>query len=252
MNDRRLVSYRVSAATGPICTLSTAIVVACVPVAGQSQTSEAPLNIFGVYGPPPFVGGGPPRIEPEVYPFTEQGRMASEAFEPADDPANTVDCILETMPPIVFSGNPMEIIDEGEQIVMHYERFNTVRTIDMSGNPPPADRTPSELGHSVGRWEGGELIIETTHLLGGAVRNGDLPLSAEAHVTERYWREPGENDLQLRVEVRDPVNYTEPFTMGRAFIWAPDEEIRDYGCVSLGPKDTPPDLDELVRRLEEL
>ena len=40
--------------------------------------------------------------------------------------------------------------------------------------------------------------------------------------------------------------------MGRAFIWAPDEEIRDYGCVSLGPKDAPPDLDELVRMLEEL
>ena len=118
----------------------------------------------------------------------------------------------------------MEITDEGERIVMHYERFNTVRTIDMSGNPPRADRAPSELGYSAGRWEGDELIIETTHLLGGAVRNGDLPLSAEAHVTERYWREPGENDLQLRVEVRDPVNYTEPFTMGRAFIWAPDEE----------------------------
>lgn len=232
--------------------ITTAVVVGCLPAAVQSQTTEAPLNIFGVYGPPPFEGGGAPRIEPDVYPFTEQGRRASEAFEPADDPANTEDCILETMPPIVFSGNPMEITDEGGRIVIHYERFNTVRTINMSGNSPPAGQARSELGYSIGRWEGDVLIIETTHLLGGAVRNGDLPLSREARITERYWREPGENDLQLEVEVHDPVNYTEPFTIGRAFVWAPDEEIRDYGCVSLGPKDTPPDLDELVRMLEEL
>ena len=96
--------------------LATAIAVGCLPAIGQSQTAETRVDFSGVYGPPPFVGGGPPRIEPEVYPFTEQGRMASEAFNPADDPANDVDCILETMPPIVFSGNPMEITDEGEQI----------------------------------------------------------------------------------------------------------------------------------------
>ena len=89
----------------------------------------------------------------------------------------------------------MEVTDQGGRIVMRYERFDTVRTIDMSGNPPPAGQVHSELGYSVGRWERDELMIETTHLCGGAVRNGNLPLSREARITERYWREPGENDL---------------------------------------------------------
>ena len=69
---------------------------------------------------------------------------------------------------------------------------------------------------------------------------------------ERYWREPGDDVLHVEVEIDDPVYYTETFTMAREWVWSPDEQLQDWGCVDFGDKDAPPDIDELVRMLEEL
>ena len=71
-------------------------------------------------------------------------------------------------------------------------------------------------------------------------------------MTERYWREPGSLDLQLELVIEDPVYYTEVFTMGREYIWAPHEEIREWVCVDFGDSTAPPDIDEMIRMLEEL
>ena len=61
---------------------------------------------------------------------------------------------------------------------------------------------------------------------------------------------PGEKDLQLELLVDDPVNYTETFKLGREWIWAPDDQVLPYDCISLGPRDSEPDIDELLRILE--
>ena len=132
------------------------------------------------------------------------------------------------------------------------ESGNTTRIIHMDGASPPAGQAYSENGYSTGRWEGTELRIETTHLLEGLVTNRGYPMSREARVTERYWRNPGEKDLQLELVVDDPVNYTQTVILGREFVWSADEQIRPWECVSLGQRDTAPDLDEVTRMLEEL
>ena len=217
------------------------------------QAAESNADIFGVYASPIFDGGGPPRTEPDVIPFTAEGQRAADAYLPArDNPSVLDDCIAETMPRILWSGNPMEILEQGEGLVIRYERGNTIRSIDMTGTLPAADRPYTELGYSVGRWVGDVLTIVTTHMSGGIVTDGTRPLSREGRVTERYWREPGEKDLQLELEIDDPVNYTQTFAMRREFIWAPEEQVRQWECISLGPKDAPPDIDELARMLEEL
>lgn len=232
---------------------------AAMPLMSVHSTASAQgaaasgVDIFGIYAPPIFDGGLPPRSEPGEIPFTEAGRRRAEAYVPArDNPRVLDDCVPETMPRILWTGNPIEIEAKPGVIEIRYERANTVRSIDMSGGPVPADLSNSHLGYSRGRWVGDVLTIETTHMAGGAITDGDRPLSAEGRVTERYWREPGENDLQLELEIDDPVNYTEKFTMAREFIWAPEEQVRTWECISLGPKDTPPDIDELARMLESL
>ena len=97
------------------------------------------------------------------------------------------------------------------------------------------------------------LIIETTHMLGGVIVNDmGQPISPDARLTERYWREPGENDLQAEVLVDDPVNYVEPLRLRRVWVWAPNEEIRPWGCFSLDTPEEETDVDELARMLEEL
>jgi hypothetical protein len=58
--------------------------------------------------------------------------------------------------------------------------------------------------------------------------------------------------LKMELTVEDPLNYTESVTLGREWIWAPGESLQPWECVSLGPKDAEPDLDELIRMLESL
>jgi len=223
------------------------------PSADAQQTAGSELNFSGIYAPPVYDGGGPPRIEPAVIPFTAEGQRAAEAYVPArDNPRVIDDCVPETMPRILWTGNPMEILEDERELVIRYERGNTVRTVDMTGTPQAANQTYTDLGYSVGRWEGDVLTIETTHMSGGVIIDGDRPLSQGARVTERYWREPGENDLQLELEIDDPVNYTQTFKISREFVWASDEQVLAWECVSLGPKDAPPDIDELARMLETL
>ena len=224
-----------------------------VDAPAMAQASDDAVDIFGVYTPPLF-RTMPPVTQPDVYPFTREAQEFFETYRPAAQDARSVDdCAAEKVPGILWDNNLVEFVDDGDTIIMRFERLATTRRIHMDGEPPPADHPRTNLGYSTGRWDDGVLVIETTHTAGGVLRNlRGHPVSADARLTERYWREPGQMDLRMTLTVEDPVNYTEPVTLGREWVWAPDEELRPWNCVSLGPKDAEPDLDELTRMLEAL
>ena len=216
------------------------------------QSARSSVDFSGIYEAAPFVGV-PDVSQPEAFPFSPTAARAFESYDAsAVDPRARDDCAAETMPGILWSGNPMQISEEKGMIVMRFERGNTIRSIPFNDSPS-GNRQPTELGYSVARWVGDVLTIETTQTSGGyLLNNRGYPLSAEGRLTERYWREPGENDLQLEVTVDDPVNYTDTFALGRVWVWAPHEEIRPWVCIDLGPADAEPDIDELTRLLEQL
>lgn len=93
-------------------------------------------------------------------------------------------------PSVVYSIQgpfPFEIHQTPELIVFKYEYFDQVRLIFMDGRPhPPADAPHSKVGHSVGHWEGDELVVDTTHLAPATITNNGLNHSADIHVVERY------------------------------------------------------------------
>ena len=232
---------------------------AVVGLAGQQTasaqgTAGTAADFFGIYIQKVLLGRRPmePDTEPDAIPYTAQGQRAFDEHDPDLDPRKLDDCATDPIPRILWTPDPVEIREEDGRLVFHFERGGVVRAIVMDGTPPAANQPDTHLGYSVGRWEGDVLIIETTHMAGGVLSGNARPISPDGRVTERYWREPGSNDLRMELEIDDPVNYTGPFKLGRAFVWAPHEEIRPWNCVSLGPKDTPPDLDELTRMLEEL
>ncbi len=219
-----------------------------------TQAAGSGADFSGVYSASVFVGVASV-FEPDVYPFTSDAQRAFDAYDPLAEAANqTDDCTVETMPGLLWSNNPMQIAQVDERIVMRFERGNTIRSIPVHGAAPSPDEPYSDLGYSVGHWEGAVLTIETTHMMGGVIRNNrGYPISPEARITERYWREPGDDDLQMELLVDDPANYTEILKLGRVWIWSPNEQVRPWECISLGPRDSePPDIDALARMLEEL
>ena len=212
--------------------------------------TNAQSDFSGVYVSV-YVGNPETVIVPETYPFTAEGEQAFRDYDPAvDDPRVGNDCAPRRMPALLWSADPVEFLHEAERTVIRFEALDTVRTVFMNGSPPPADQPHTAHGYSVGRWDGDTLIVETTHLLGGVVVNDmGQPISQDVRLTERYWREPGENDLQVEVLIDDPVNYVEPLKLRRVWVWAPNEEIRPWNCFSLEEE---PDVDDLARMLEGL
>ena len=191
--------------------------------------------------------------QPDDYPFTTEGERGHNAFDPlVADPQQLDDCAAESVPAIIWSGNPMQITHGDGRIVMRFESGDTTRTIHLDGTSPAIGLAHSETGFSTGRWAGTELRVETTHLMDGFITNRGYPISQNARMTERYWRNPGENDLQMELVVDDPVNYSEPVTLTRVFVWSAEEQVRPWECISLGPRFSEPDIDELARMLEEL
>ena len=235
-----------------LCVAIVVGVISHVTVRAQApgtKIAASAVDFSGVYA------GASTIIEPDVYPFTAAGERAHGAYDPlVGDPRQTDDCAPESMPAILWAGtlNTMQIVVEDDTIVMRLEHGGTVRSIHMDGATPPADQPHIELGYSMGHWAGDVLTIETTHLAGGVVfTSRGYPVSREARITERYWREAGKN-LQMELLLDDPVNYMQPVKLGREWIWSPDEQIIPWNCISLGPRDSEPDIDALRRLLREL
>ena len=223
------------------------------PSIGFAQVAEhLETEIFGVYAPPVFQSM-PPVIEPEEYPFTTDAAEFFDTYDPVvQDARSTDDCAAEKVPGVLWDNGHMEFVPgEAATILMRFERLGTTRTIHMNSAGPPVGHPRSHLGYSAGRWEDGVLVVETTRTAGGVLRNlRGHPISESAILTERYWREPGQMNLKMELVVVDPVNYTESVTLRREWVWAPEDELLPWNCVSLGPKDTAPDVDELARMLE--
>ena len=107
---------------------------------------------------------------------------------------------------------------------------HTYRTIFMDGRPHPEDLMPSYYGHSVGRWEGDTLVIDS---VGYNERfwmdRGRSPHTEDLHMVERLTR-TGLHDLTYEITIEDPNVYTEPWTGGLDMRWLPDRELFEYIC----------------------
>lgn len=111
----------------------------------------------------------------------------AEAWEPADEMSLSRVCLPPSIVYAIQGPFPFEVHQTPELIVFKYEYFDQVRLIHMDGRDhPPADAPYSKMGHSVGRWDGDELVIDTTHIAASTITNNGLDHSDKIHMVERY------------------------------------------------------------------
>lgn len=200
-------------------------------------------EIDGVWlGISPF-GAGLPASK-----LTPAGKQAAADFQATygpDVPEAGSFCVHGGMPSMMTAsaGYPLEIISNGKQINMSVETGSS-RRIFMDGRPHPKDRPPTASGHSVGRWEGDVLVVETTLL---AERVDSRIISDEARIIERIYlkddkgerrtafaenmqMERGGKLLVDEITVIDPKFYTEPLKLVGEFRRAPDTSVLEYDC----------------------
>jgi len=125
---------------------------------------------------------------------------------------------LGGFPRIMAPARGLQFAVTPEQVWIVYERPD-VRYIytDGRGHPPDDELFPSWEGHSVGRWEGDTLVVDTIGIKGGIVidRTG-LVFSDEVHITERIHK-TNENTLEDVLTIVDPVAFTRPWVVTRHY-----------------------------------
>ena len=141
-------------------------------------------------------------------PLTEQAIAARASWDNLDNYA--VRCEAPGMPTMMLTQNPLEFVDEGPTIRIRTEWFDLVRTVHMDRDEVPADAAYSRLGYSIGRWEGDELVVETTRINWPWLDNRGTPLSDALRVMERFTLSDDQSRLSFRIEIIDPASFTEP------------------------------------------
>jgi hypothetical protein len=114
-------------------------------------------------------------------------------------------------------GGP-EIIMLPSQVRMTWYWFNATRRIYTDGRPHPTgdDLVPSFMGHSIGRWEGDALVVDTVGMHAGIYDRSEAPHSDQVHLTERI-KLVGPDLLEDRMTIEDPVMLTRPWQVTRTF-----------------------------------
>lgn len=168
------------------------------------------------------------------HPLTAAARAAKESWnQPTDDLA--LRCIQAGMPEAMVSPFPIEIIDEGERIVVRLEEWDNVRVIHLNAVGEAGSQPASRLGHSVGRWDGRDLVVRTTRIDYPFLDDRGTPQSEAVEIEERFILSEDETRLDWTARVTDPNTFTEPTTLPMMhWEWVPGERIKPYNCTLSG------------------
>jgi hypothetical protein len=116
---------------------------------------------------------------------------------------------------------------------------HTFRIIYMDGRPHPAKLETSAYGHSVGRWEGDTMVVDTVGFSEDFwIDRTGLPHTEKLHTVERFTRTDF-NTIKYEVLIDDPAVYTKPWSGGFNLRWTSGVELFEYVCQD---NNTAPDL----------
>lgn len=163
------------------------------------------------------------------YPLTEAGQAGWDAFDPSDNAL--LKCGTKGTPLIMITPLPVEFVDQGETILMRIEEYDTRRLIHMTPDAEPESAEHTLLGFSRGRWDGRDLVVETTHIAAGYFDHHGVPQSDQITTVERFMPNEDYTRLDYSLTSTDPVNFSEPFTLRRYFVWKPEMRVHPYECL---------------------
>ena len=133
------------------------------------EAMAARKDIFGTWLLAPIPNRQTSGPQPMIELLTPAGEKAVAGYDPfKDDPTFRCD-------PVAIRrawgapGTPLEIVREGRDVVLRHEWMDVRRVIHMDLKEHPKNGPRTSLGHSIGRWEGDTLVIETANYSAGVL-----------------------------------------------------------------------------------
>jgi hypothetical protein len=124
-------------------------------------------------------------------------------------------CDPAGMPQMMTAPFAIQIMQNADRIVLNAEVANLPRTVFLrAAHPGPDDLDPSWNGHSIGRWQGRALLVDTIGFNDEPALdfNFDPPVfrTPDLHLTEAWTLEDGGKILVDAMTLDDPKTFTRP------------------------------------------
>jgi hypothetical protein len=197
-------------------------------------------DIFGTWLLAPTPGRSTSGPQPMMALLTPAGEKAIASYDPfKDDPTFRCDPVFIRR---VWGapGTPLEIVREKDgDVVLRHEWMDVRRVIHMNLKTHPKNGPRGSLGHSIGRWEGDTLVIETANYSAGVlnqyVEQPGQPTRGLLHsdaitTVERLRLDAARQRLVLEVDTTDPVFFKQPFPRATNEYAPSNLKIEPFNC----------------------
>jgi hypothetical protein len=171
-------------------------------------------------------------VAARAWPLTDAGRTAAEGTSVARARSRSA-CVPFGPPALMSLPSAVQIEVSDATVIFRLDTFGTDvrRVVHLDRAAHPANLEPSLHGHSIGRWEGGALVVDTVgyaaHPDGLAF---DLPSSASKHVVERFALAADRKHIDYEVVVEDPEYLAAAITHRGQWDYRPEQRPSNLPC----------------------
>jgi Family of unknown function (DUF6152) len=166
---------------------------------------------------------------PQASQLTAEGARLLKSFDEKEmSPA--VNCVPHTAPITMVLPDTKHVSLRDGVVVIRSEFDGAQRTIHLDQTTHEG-AIPSHQGHSIGKWEGDTLVIDTTNFAYHGLGNGlGVPSSPSKHLVERLTRSADGTSLMYRFELKDPRYLKAPRTAEMKWAFRPDMPFAPEPC----------------------
>ena len=196
-----------------------------LPEGGDEQVINPSTDFTGLWNRGP---NQPTYYPPANWPLTAKGQQLVDGFSEDQNPI--LEC-YDPGPPKSMTLPYAHLVSYKDETTLLIERdmMDGNRVVHLDRSVPAGP--PSKLGHSVGWFEDGDLIVETTAFT--ADRWGThtgIDSSEQKQVRERFHLVNGGLGIEIETTVTDPVYLMEPTTFTHTWVKVPDRGIVSAPC----------------------
>jgi hypothetical protein len=165
-------------------------------------------------------------------PFQAWAKQKFEENQAAKQNDLDLRCLPPGVPRIMLMARPFEMVQTPNRILLMYEGGAHVwRQVWMDGREHPKDPNPDWLGHSIGRWEGDTLVVDSVGFNDRTwLDDAGHPHTEQLHVIERYSR-TGPTAMKYDVVIDDPGAYTHSWAASNSLSFRPGGKLEEDICL---------------------
>jgi hypothetical protein len=201
--------------------------------------ASARRDIFGTWLLAPIPNRSTSGPQPMMRFLTAAGQKAIAAYDPfRDDPTFRCDPVgirrVWGAP-----GTPLEIVRDGQNVVLRHEWMDVRRVVHIDMKDHPRGGARSSLGHSIGRFDGDVLVIDTATYAPGVLNQyveqpgqptRGLLHSAALTSVERVRLDTARQRLVVEIDLLDSEFFTQPFPRVTLEYGPSDLKIEPFNC----------------------